>query len=148
SRPVPVKLALSLTFLPKHSHSMIGHLRSLFGKSATEPKAGASTQQAPAAGAPEPSQETPAEAERRLKATVGEAECRGGDDVGLGDALIYLANFLMQHNRPAEAEAALRRVLAIEEAAAPARPDRLVSGLANLASACRALGKKAEAEAL
>src|SRR5262245_520047 len=123
---------------------MIGRLRNLFGKSGTDPKAAAPGQQAAPAPAPT-SQETPADAERRLKAAVGEAERKGGDDVALGDALIYLANFMMQHNRPAEAEGPLRRVLAIEEAAVPARPDRLVSGLSNLASACRALGKKDEA---
>src|SRR5215510_10811070 len=112
---------------------MISRLRNLFGKSSTEPKAGAPAPQTPPAAAPEPapSPEDVAETERRLTAAVAEAERKGGDGIALGDALMYLANFLIQQDRSTEGEAPLRRVLAIEEAAAPVRRDRLVMALAN-----------------
>src|SRR4030095_3961588 len=125
---------------------MIGRLRSLFGKSGKEPSAGApAAQQTAPAGAAVPNSDDAAETERQLTAAVTEAERRGGDGVGLGDALTFLANFLTHHDRSSEAEAPLRRVLAIEEAGAPGRPGRLVRALANLASTCRYLGKRAEA---
>jgi hypothetical protein len=127
---------------------MINRLRSLFGKSGKEPDTGALAPQAPAAAAPAPSHEDTAETERRLTAAVGEAERRGGDGVALGDSLNMLADFRMKHRQPAEAEQVLRRVLAIEEAAAPIRSDRLVMALTNLAAACRYVGKKDEAESL
>jgi hypothetical protein len=106
---------------------MIGRLRSLFGKSGKEPDAGTPAPPSPAATAPAPSQdETAEETERRLTAAVVDSERRGGDGVALGDALMFLADFRMRQDRPAEAEPPLRRVLQIEAAAAPVRPDRLV----------------------
>jgi tetratricopeptide (TPR) repeat protein len=127
---------------------MIGRLRSLFGKSGKEPTAGAAAPQAPAGAAPAPSQEETADIERRLTAAVSEAERTGGDGVALGDALNMMADFRMKHRQPAEGEQVLRRVLAIEEAVAPARSDRLVMALTNLAAACGYVGKKDEAESL
>jgi tetratricopeptide (TPR) repeat protein len=127
---------------------MINRLRSLFGTSGKGPNAGAPAPQAPAAAALAPSQEDTAEIERRLTAAVGEAERKGRDDVALGDALNMLADFRMKHQQPAEAVQVLRRVLAIEEAVAPVRSDRLVMALTNLAAACRYVGKKDEAESL
>src|SRR5262245_65664517 len=128
---------------------MIGHLRNLFGKSGTESRAGPAASLAPAASAPAAAaQQEAADTERRLRAAVGEAERKGGDGVALGDAVNMLADFMMKHRRVAEAEAALRRVLAIEEGTAPARPDRLVMALTNLAAAAGYRGNKAEAESL
>src|SRR5262245_24724396 len=127
---------------------MIGRLRNLFGKSGTDSKGAVSATAAPAASAPAPSQEDTAETERRRKAAVTEAGRKGGDGVALGDALNMLADFMMKHRRVAEAEAALRRVLAIEEGTAPVRPDRLVMALTNLAAAAGYRGNKAEAESL
>src|SRR5262249_50398589 len=105
---------------------MIGRLRNLFGKSGKEPGDETQAPPAPAATAPAPAAEDPAETEGQLRAAVADAERKGGDGVALGDALTYLANFLTHHDRSAEAEAPLRRVLAIEEGAAPGRPGRLV----------------------
>src|SRR5262245_50556177 len=127
---------------------MIARLRNLFGKSGTESKGGTPAPQTPNTSEPTPSAEGPAETERQLTAAVTDAGRKGGDGIALGDALMYLANFLIQHDRSAEAEGPLRRVLAIEEGAAPGRPDRLVMALANLASPCRYLDKRAEAEHL
>ena len=127
---------------------MIGRLRNLLGKPGKDPNAGAPPPQASAATAPVPRHEDTAETERRLTVAVSDAERKGGDGVALGDALNMLADFMMKHRRVAEAEQALRRVLAIEEAAAPPRADRLVMALTNLASACSYRGTKAEAESL